>query len=406
MTDHASQKTVLLGITGCIAAYKACEVLRGLQKAGVRVKVVMTEHATQFVGVTTFRALTHEPVAVGLFDEGQDPIHHISLADECDVFAIVPATANVIAKLAQGVADDLLTTTALATEAPVVIAPAMNVHMYENVATQENIATLQERGFTFINPVQGHLACGYEGAGKLADVDTIVACILEELHTTNELAGKRVLITAGPTHEPIDPVRFIGNRSSGKMGFALAKACMQRGAEVTVVAGPVTARPPFGCTVHSVETAEEMLAAARSSFDAADIIICAAAVADYRPQQAADHKLKKGIDTLTTIELVENPDILRTLAQLNQEQGGHKIVVGFAAETDNVIANAQAKLARKGANMIVANDVSQADSTFGSNTNKVTLITPDAAETHDTLPKSQVAHVIIDKIVSLLPEHH
>lgn len=400
--DKNGQKTVLLGITGCIAAYKACEICRGLQKAGVRVKVVMTQNATQFVGVATFRALTREPVAVGLFDQAADPIHHISLAEECDLFLIAPATANVLAKLAQGVADDLLTTTALATEAPLMVAPAMNVHMYENEITQTNMETLRARGYRFVDPVEGHLACGYDGAGKLAEVDVIVAAALEALKTTDELAGKRVLITAGPTHEPIDPVRFIGNRSTGKMGFALAKECARRGARVTVVAGPTTARPPFGCDVIPVQTAQEMLAAAESCLDDANLVICAAAVADYRPAQTAGHKLKKGVDDLTRIDLIENPDILKTLAEKSASQGSDRIIVGFAAETNDVIANAQRKLERKGAHLIVANDVSRADSTFGSNTNRVSLVSTKGVKTHETLPKSQVAAVIVDEVVELM----
>ena len=237
---------VLVGVTGCIAAYKACEVVRGLQKAGVRAKVVMTEHATEFVGPTTFRALTHEPVAVGLFDEPGDPIHHVSLAQECDAFVIAPCTANVAAKLACGLADDLLTTTALATTAPLVVAPAMNVHMHENAATQENLRVLAARGVTLVEAEEGYLACGDVGKGRLADVDAIVAAALRAAGVRRDLEGRHVLVTAGPTEEPLDPVRCLTNRSSGKTGYAIARAAVRRGARVTLVSGPVALEAPAG----------------------------------------------------------------------------------------------------------------------------------------------------------------
>ncbi len=245
---NPAQKTVLLGVTGCIAAYKSCEIVRGLQKAGVRVKVVMTEHATEFVGPTTFRALTHETVAVGLFDDPSDPIHHVSLAQEADVFLIAPCTANVIAKIANGIADDLLTTTALATTAPLVIAPAMNVNMYENGATRYNIGKLHIRGARFIDAGDGYLACGDIGKGRLAEVDDIVSATLDELGVKRDLAGRSVMITAGPTVEPIDPVRYISNHSSGKTGYALARAAALRGADVTLISAPCRWRRRRACT--------------------------------------------------------------------------------------------------------------------------------------------------------------
>ena len=286
-------KTVLIGVTGCVAIYKTCEIIRGLQKAGVRAKVVMTKHATEFINPTLFRSLTREPVAVGLFDDRPgDPIHHISLAKEADLFLIAPCTANVIAKIAHGIADDLLTTTALATKAPLVIAPAMNVNMYENVATQQNMKTLRERGITFIDADSGYLACGDVGKGRLADPETIVSAVLEMLDVRRDLVGRHVLVTAGPTVEPIDSVRFISNPSSGKTGFAIARAACDRGADVTLVTGPVALEDPAGVNVVHVKTALEMLDAVDSAFDDTDIAIFTAAVSDYRPATTLERKLK------------------------------------------------------------------------------------------------------------------
>ena len=286
-----TQKTVLVGVTGCIAAYKAAQIVRGLQKAGVRVKVVMTEHATEFVGPTTFRGLTREPVAVGLFDAPGDPIHHVSLAQECDLFLIAPCTGNVVAKVACGIADDLLTTTALACPAPLVIAPAMNVNMYEAAATQENFATLRRRGVQIIEADEGYLACGDVGRGRLADPAVIVEAVLERLAALDapfDLAGKKVLVTAGPTREPIDAVRYVSNYSSGKQGFAVARAAAARGAQVTLVSGPVALEDPAGVDVVKVSTACQMLEAAREAFASADIAVFTAAVADMRPAAPAD----------------------------------------------------------------------------------------------------------------------
>ena len=395
------QKTVLLGVTSSVAAYKACEIVRGLQKADVRVKVVMTEHATHFIDPTQFRALTREPVAVDLFDNPSDPIHHISLAQEADAFLIAPCTANVIAKLACGIADDLLTTTALATTAPIIIAPAMNVNMYENAATQHNMGVLASRGVRFIDSEVGRLACGDVGKGKLASVDAIVAYTLDVLHVGAEkpLAGKKVLITAGPTVEPIDPVRFISNRSSGKMGYAIAAEAVARGAQVTLVSGPVALMPPHGATVVPVETAVEMLAATEEAFEGADIAIFTAAVADMRPVVYADQKMKKGTDdaALADIALVENPDILATMAA----RKGDCVIVGFAAETQNVVENAQAKLERKGADMIVANQVGEGRA-FGTTDNQVSFVTKDGVESLPLMDKAEVAKALLDKVENLL----
>ena len=395
----AGGKTVLLGVTGCIAAYKSCEIVRALQKAGVRVKVVMTEHATEFVGPTTFRALTHEKVAVGLFDDPEDPIHHVSLAQEADAFLIAPCTANVIAKIANGIADDLLTTTALATTAPLIIAPAMNVNMYDNGATRYNIGKLHIRGARIVEAGDGYLACGDVGKGRLADIEDIVGATLDELGVRRDLDGRRVMVTAGPTVEPIDPVRYISNRSSGKTGYAIARAAALRGADVTLVSGPVSLPAPEGVRVVRVRTAHEMLEAAEGAFRDADIAVFAAAVADMRPRAVSDRKLKKSLDgdELGAIELVENPDILATLAARKDRQ----VVVGFAAETNDVVPNAEAKLAAKRADFVVANQVGEGMA-FGTDDNAVWFVDAEEVEELPRMPKSRLADEILDKAVQFL----
>lgn len=391
------QKTVLLCVTGCIAAYKSCEIARALQKAGVRVKVCMTEHATSFVGPTTFRALTREEVAVDLFDNPSDPIHHISLAKEPDVVLVAPATANVVAKVAHGQADDLLTTTILATDAPVVVAPAMNVGMWQAEATQKNIATLEQRGFDIVRPATGYLACGDTGEGKLADVDDIVARTLVALETSQALAGERVLITAGGTREAIDPVRYIGNRSSGKMGHALARAARAMGAEVTLVTASTQLSIPFGVEGVRVESAAQMLDAVSQRFDACTMLICAAAVADYVPAHPAPHKLSKADGELTHIDLVKTADILAEMSRVK----GKRVVIGFAAETNDLVRRARAKLERKGCDAIVANDVSRAESTFGSDTNAVTWVSSQGVEELPCTGKQALAFELLRRAVAL-----
>lgn len=395
----AGGKTVLLGVTGCIAAYKSCEIVRVLQKAGVHVKVVMTEHATEFVGPTTFRALTHEKVAVGLFDDPEDPIHHVSLAQEADAFLIAPCTANVIAKIANGIADDLLTTTALATTAPLIIAPAMNVNMYDNGATRYNIGKLHIRGARIVEAGDGYLACGDVGKGRLADIEDIVDATLDELGVRRDLDGRRVMVTAGPTVEPIDPVRYISNHSSGKTGYAIARAAALRGADVTLVSGPVSLPAPEGVRVVRVRTAREMLAAAEEAFRDTDIAVFAAAVADMRPRAVSDRKLKKGRDgdELDAIELVENPDILATLAARKDRQ----VVVGFAAETNDVVPNAEAKLAAKRADFVVANQVGEGMA-FGTDDNAVWFVDAEEIEELPRMPKSRLADEILDRAVQFL----
>lgn len=391
------QKTVLLCVTGCIAAYKSCEIARALQKAGVRVKVCMTEHATSFVGPTTFRALTREEVAVDLFDNPSDPIHHISLAKEPDVVLVAPATANVVAKVAHGQADDLLTTTVLATDAPVVVAPAMNVGMWQAEATQKNIATLEQRGFDIVRPATGYLACGDTGEGKLADVDDIVARTLVALETSQALAGERVLITAGGTREAIDPVRYIGNRSSGKMGHALARAARAMGAEVTLVTTSTQLSIPFGVEGVRVESAAQMLDAVSQRFDACTMLICAAAVADYAPAHPAPHKLSKADGELTHIDLVKTADILAEMSRVK----GKRVVIGFAAETNDLVRRARAKLERKGCDAIVANDVSRVESTFGSDTNAVTWVSSQGVEELPCTGKQALAFELLRRAVAL-----
>lgn len=400
-SEDAAAPLVLLGVTGCIAAYKSCEILRGLQKAGVRVKVVMTKNACEFVGPTTFRALTHEPVAIDTFGDGPgDPIHHVSLAEECDLFLIAPGTANVLAKMAAGIADDLLSTTALACTAPIAVAPAMNVHMYEAVATQHNMQVLASRGVHFIEPGEGYLACGDVGRGRLADPADIVASVLHMLEREKDLDGKRVVVTAGPTVEPIDAVRFISNPSTGKMGFAIAEAAVERGAEVTLVTGPVSLTDVPGAKMVRVGTACEMKTAVDEAFSSADIAVFSAAVSDFRPRTVSDRKLKKGADddALVHIELVENPDILASCGAAKREG---QVVVGFAAETNDVIGNARSKLSRKKADFIVANDVSRGQG-FGADSDKVTFVSASGEQHLPELGKRELADRILDKALEFL----
>ncbi len=388
---------VLVGVTGGIAAYKSCEIVRLLQKQGAHVKVIMSERATRFVDPTTFRALTHEPVAVGLFDDPSDPIHHISLAQEADCVVVAPATANIIAKMVCGIADDLISTTLLATTAPILVAPAMNANMWRAAVTQHNIETLRARSVQIVEPGSGYLACGDIDAGRLADPEAIVQAVVETCASGELLAGEHVLITAGPTHEPIDPVRFLGNRSSGKMGVALARAALALGAQVTLIMGPGTVDPPAGAHVVSVETAVQMLDATLGALSKATIVVCAAAVADYTPAHPADHKLKKDVEALDSIELVRTADILATVSA----NADSRKVIGFAAETDDVVSYACDKLAKKGCSAIVANDVSRSDSGFGADTNKAWWVTHDGVTEFPVLTKDELAREILTKVQEL-----
>ena len=396
---------VTLVVCGGIAAYKACEVMRGLQKAGCDVRVAMTPDATRFVGETTFRTLSHHEVVTSLYGMHETAIPHVEAADFADLVLVVPATANVMAKMACGIADDAATATILAAHSDVLVAPAMNVNMWRNPATQANVALLRERGVRFVMPASGELACGYVGEGKLAPVEDIVAAALALLGKAEgaaekhaALAGRDVVVTAGPTHEAIDPVRYIANASTGKMGYAIAREAARRGANVTLVSGPTALATPVGVHRVDVVSAAQMHEAALEAFGGADAAICAAAVADYTPKAPADHKLKKTAEHLDAIELVETADILRDLSA----RKGDRVVVGFAAETDDLLAHARQKLERKGCDLIVANDVSRVDSTFGSDTDRVAFVYPDRVEQMDTLPLERVAAELLDRLGALL----
>ncbi len=392
---------VLLCVCGGIAAYKACEVLRGLQKAGCEVRVAMTSDAEKFVGKTTFEALTRHAVADDLYAYPESAIPHIDLSEWADLALVVPATANVMAKMVAGIADDCVSSTLLAAPCPVLVAPGMNVHMWQNAATQANLRTLEGRGAGFVLPVEGRLACGDVGAGKLADVQTIVDAALDALSNepqVKDLTATRILITAGPTHEAIDPVRYIANASTGKMGYAIAAAAARRGAQVVLVSGPVALGCPEGVSRIQVTSAREMHEACLAAFPGVDAAICTAAVADYTPAHPADHKLKKAREHMDAIELVETADILRDLCA----QKGDRVVVGFAAETNDLLANAQAKLASKGADAIIANDVSRKDSTFGADTSRICVVKPDTLEQHETLPLADVADIVLNTTRELL----
>jgi phosphopantothenoylcysteine decarboxylase/phosphopantothenate--cysteine ligase len=390
-------KEIILGVTGGIAAYKSVELLRLLTKAGATVHVIMTRSAQEFVAPLTFQTLSANPVHTELFNLiAEREIGHISLADRTDLCIIAPATANVIGKLANGIADDMLTTTVMATKAPVLLAPAMNVNMYQNSLYRENEERLRSHGFRIADPVRGALACGWEGEGKMQEP----AIILEEacrLLSPQDLVGETVLVTAGPTREELDPVRFISNHSSGKMGYAIARAARLRGARVILVSGPVALVPPWGVETVCVESAEEMRRAALDRVEESTIIIKAAAVSDYRPAVRAEEKIKKTGETLA-LELERNPDILRELGGIK----GERILVGFAAETERIQENAAEKLAAKNLDLIVANDVRQPGAGFNVDTNIVTLLYRDGRrEEVPCLPKADIAWQLLDRIALL-----
>ncbi len=365
-------KTIVLGVTGGIACYKAVELVRLLVREGFAVQVVMTRAAMEFVTPLTFQTLSGRPVATEVFNLTQESeIGHINLADQANLFVIAPATANIIGKIAAGIADDLLTTVLMATQAPVLFAPSMNVHMYENPILQENIRKLKGLGYHFMEPVEGYLACGYEGKGRLPEPEDIVEEI-RGLLEKKDLAGERLLITAGPNREPLDPVRFISNRSSGKMGYALARVGVRRGAEVTLVSGPTDLTRPPRVRLIPVTTAGDMRQAVLSEFRRATAIIMAAAVADYHPEEFAPKKLKRGEGPIQ-IKFYPNPDILRELGMKRDKRDG-KILIGFAAETEELVANAEKKLREKNLDLIVANNVTEEGSGFDADTNAATLL--------------------------------
>jgi phosphopantothenoylcysteine decarboxylase/phosphopantothenate--cysteine ligase len=401
MSVTLAGRELILGVTGSIAAYKAVYLLRELTRAGAGVSVCLSEHAREFVGPLTFRTLSGRPVLTDLFDPQSDAaVEHVALAERADAVVIAPATANLLAKAATGIADDFLTTLLLAARCPVVMAPAMDGGMWQHPAVVDNVARLRERGVTVLPPETGALASGLTARGRLPEVDVIVEAVLAALTPRRDLAGQRVVVTAGPTREPIDPVRYISNRSSGRMGYALATAALRRGAEVTLVSGPTALTPPAAATFVPVQTAEEMREAVLHHASGAAMVIKAAAVADYRVQRPADQKIKGKRDL--TLELTPNPDILAEVAA----RATGAFIVGFAAETQDVVANARAKLEAKDIDLLVANDVSRRDIGFDADDNEVLLIDRwGGSRALPRMPKPAVADAILDAILALRAAH-
>lgn len=393
-----SGKKVLLGISAGVAAYKAIFLLREIQKAGAEVKVIMTENATKLISPVLLRELSGNPVSVSMWqDISHWNVAHIALAAWANIVVVAPATANIIGKLANGIADDMLSTTVLASTSPIVVVPAMNTNMYNNPILQRNIESLRQHNYVIIDPTCGDLACGTTGVGRYPENREIIFAIEKQL-TQNSLAGKKVLVTAGGTREPIDPVRYIGNRSSGKMGYAIARAAALQGAEVVLISATDTLEPPVGVQLIQVFSANDMKNAVDQHFDSTDIVIKAAAVADYRPTEQATQKIKKTEDSLRIL-LKKNPDILYELGQRKK----HQILVGFAAETENLLEYAKIKMKKKNLDMLVANDVTQPGAGFNSDTNIVSLLYKNGThETFAQMTKNEVATLIINKVVSLL----
>ena len=397
MAALLQDKKIVLGVTGGIAAYKAAELVRLLVGAGVQVQVVMTRSASEFVTPLTFQALSGTPVRTALFGPGANPLEHIALAQEVDALVIAPATANCLAKLAMGIGDDLLTTLVLAATKPILVCPAMNVKMYENSVVQENLKLLRRRGFHIVDPEAGAMACGAYGPGRLPEPAAIVEALAAVL-SPQDLQGYRFLISAGPTHEDLDPVRFLSNRSTGKMGYALARMAWRRGASVCLISGPSALAAPLGVEQVLVRSALEMQQALNSRFPHSDALIMSAAVSDYRPAGFAAQKIKRGGDEVL-VKLMHNPDILASLGTAK----GKQVMVGFAAETQELVRHAQEKLARKNLDLIVANDVSAPDSGFAVDTNQVTLIhRSGTVESLPLLSKEEVAERVLDQIAALL----
>ena len=391
-------KTVILGVTGSIAAYKAANLASMLKKQHADVQVIMTQNATQFMNPITFESLTGNKCLVDTFDRNfQFQVEHVALAKRADLAIIAPATANIMAKLAHGLADDMLTTTLLACRCPRLIAPAMNTRMYENPVTQDNMDILRKYGFRIIEPAVGHLACGDTGAGKLPPETLLLECILDEIAMEKDMKGLHVLITAGPTMEAIDPVRFISNHSTGKMGYALARVCRRRGAEVTLVSGKTNLEAPYGVTLVPVTSAQDMFEAVSSRAKEQDLIIKAAAVADYRPVAVAENKIKKSPGDMS-IALERTTDILAWLGEHRREG---QVLCGFAMETEHMVEHAKEKLTRKHVDMIAANNVKVAGAGFGTDTNVVTLITEDGVEELAKMSKEEVASRIVDALLRL-----
>ncbi len=391
-----TNKTIVLGITGSIAAYKAADIASKLTQAGARVEVVMTESATRFIAPLTLSSITGRPVITDMFEPTSEySLGHIALAKAADVVVIAPATANTMAKIAAGIADNMLTCVVLATRAPVILAPSMNDNMFQNSVTQDNLAKSKARGFTIVEPAYGRLASGKTGRGRLAEIEIIIGTIKQVLGRKEDLAGKHIVVTAGGTQEPFDPVRYIGNRSSGKMGYAVAEAARDRGAAVTLITAPASLSEPAGIAVVPVRTARQMKEAIARAAAKTDALIMAAAVADYQPKSAVKSKIKKEAPTLT-LELVRTPDILT-------EVTGNFLKVGFAAESEDIVANARRKLEKKNLDLIVANDITSAESGFGVDTNKVTIIDRNGkVENLPLLTKREVADKILDRVVELI----
>jgi len=385
---------VVLGVTGGIAAYKACDIVSRLKKLQANVDVIMTKSATEMVQAHTFQALSQNPVITDTFNTPRYwDIEHISLAQKADILLVAPATANIIGKVANGISDDMLSTTIMASTAKVIFAPAMNTKMYENRIVQQNIEKLTSLGYQFIEPASGRLACGDIGRGKLADVDEIIEFVINIAKPNRDLEGKRVLITAGPTRESLDPVRFITNHSSGKMGYSLAEAAVERGADVTLISGPTNLCPPKGVRLIKINTTLDMYNAVMKNYINQHIIIKSAAVADYRPETVSTSKIKKNEGNLT-LTLVRNPDILKELGCLKED----RVLVGFAAESDNVIENAKGKINRKNLDFIVANDITEEGAGFGTDTNIVNIIDKNGEiEKVEKSSKIEIAHRILDK---------
>lgn len=398
MLGELSGKKIVVGVTGGIAAYKAVEVVSRLRKAGAEVHVIMTREAAQFVTELTFREISGQPVALDMWSKvTQFQVEHVALATLADLILVVPATANLLAKAAAGIADDMLTTTLLATKAPIYMAPSMNTVMYENPVTQKNIATLRSRGVQILEPDEGHLACGTSGKGRLPEPAAIVSFVQNGFRRQKEMAGRKLLVTAGGTIEPLDPVRFIGNRSTGRMGYAIAEEAACRGAEVVLISGPTSLPDPCGVRVVRLETACEMRDAVLQAFSSVDAVIKAAAVADYRPAEISPHKIKKSDDDLV-LHLVRNPDILYELGQKKT----HQILVGFAAETRRVDEYAHSKLERKNLDFIVANDVSEPDAGFAVETNRIKIFDRNGHVTAYPLKsKRELAGIILDHVASI-----
>ncbi len=394
-----SGKKILVGITGGIAAYKVAEVVSRLRKQHAEVHVAMTKSATEFIAPLTLRSLSANPVYVDLFDEPKLwNIEHIALAEHVDAVIVAPATANMLAKMAIGLADDFLSTVLLATRAPIFVAPAMNQAMYQHPATQDNLARLRDRGIQIIGPATGFQACGTEGIGRMSEAEEIVESLVQFFSGVELLKGKKALVTAGGTQEPLDPVRYLGNRSSGRMGYAIAQALQEAGAETILVSAPTDLLPPPGVTCISVRTALEMYDVVLSRFPEMDVVVKAAAVADYRPAVQVDQKIKKD-GSSRTIELVPNPDILAELGRKKTSQ----ILIGFAAETENLLANAQEKMLRKNVNLLVANDVTKPGAGFNSPTNIVSFLFPDGRRIDfPQMSKLEVARNLVSEIASLL----